>query len=150
MVHEGNTYFETCYGADFNPKLDDTQREACWNAWLAHYTRHQPAHRIDYAMRRVEALTAGEPPLTLPGITPGAPIPTPPEDDGLVLLEGVYAGAEAETRLDDDAQPAGVPHGCEGACTALEQACLARCTEGAVACRDACTQDRALCLGGCY
>jgi hypothetical protein len=149
MVHDGNVYFEDCYGSDFNPDVTDAQREQCWNAWLAFYTRHQPAHRIDYAMRRVEALQAGEPPLGLPGITPGTPL-EPAGDDALVTLEGPRAGAEAATRLDQHASPTGVPHGCQATCSAAETQCLDKCPPEVLACRDLCMRDRAICMNGCY
>jgi hypothetical protein len=151
MVHDGNVYFEDCYGGDFNPQISDAQREQCWNAWLAFYTRHQPAHRIDYAMRRVEALQSGEPPLELPGITPGVSA-----DDslgtggGLVTLEGPRAGAEAATRLDQHASAAGIAHGCQGACSGGETECLGKCPPDVVECRDICKRDRAICMNGCY
>ena len=149
MVHEGNVYFEDCYGADFNPRIRDADREACWNAWLAHYTRHQPAHRIDYALRRVEALQAGEPPLVLPGISEdGATAVIDPNADGLVTLQGPRAGAEANTILEHDAAP--VAHGCGQACGGVETQCLARCASTDLACRDGCALDRSTCLGGCY
>lgn len=149
MVHDGNVYFEDCYGGDFNPEVSDALREACWNAWLAHYTRHQPAHRIDYAMRRVEALQSGEPPLGLPGITTGAVAPVT-ADGSLITTEGPRAGAEAATLLDRNASPTGVAHGCTGACGDQESKCMAGCPENVLACRDNCMRDRAICMHGCY
>jgi len=76
VVAEGDYYFEQCYGRDFEPRAFDREREACWESWLAHYTRHQPASRVDYALRRVEDLQAGGPQPALPGI--GAPVPIDP------------------------------------------------------------------------
>jgi hypothetical protein len=150
MVHDGNVYFEDCYGGDFNPQVTDARREQCWNAWLAFYTRHQPAHRIDYAMRRVEALQSGEPPLGLPGITPGTPLEAEDESGGLVTVEGPRAGAEAATLLDRHAVAEGVPHGCQAACAGNETQCLEKCPPDVLACRDICMRDRAICLHGCY
>src|SRR5262245_32189465 len=54
IVHEGNRYFEHCYGADFDVRVTPAQNLACWQAWIAHYNRFQPSQRVDYAMRRVE------------------------------------------------------------------------------------------------
>jgi hypothetical protein len=148
MVHDGNVYFEHCYGSDFEPKVADSDREACWNAWLAHYTRHQAAHRIDYAMRRVESLQSAEPGLALPGIpNPGAPETIPPDPEGDITLMGPRAGAEAATVLENSAE---IPHGCTAACGALEQACDARCPADASTCHKGCATERATCLGGCY
>jgi hypothetical protein len=151
MVHDGNVYFEDCYGGDFAPKVTDSQREACWNAWLAHYTRHQPAHRIDYAMRRVESLQAAEPGLSLPGIpNHGAAQPVPANPEGDVTMEGPKAGTETATLLEHRADVAGIPHGCAAACTTLEQQCQTRCPADTVGCTDGCETERATCLGGCY
>jgi hypothetical protein len=148
MVHEGNVYFEDCYAGDFNPRVSDGDREACWNAWLAHYTRHQPAHRIDYALHRVESLQAGEPPLALPGISVdavAAPIDT--QTEGLATLQGTGKGPEVSTVLQQSAVP--VAHGCGAACSDLERVCLEKCQDN-VGCQDGCLRDRAVCMGGCY
>jgi hypothetical protein len=152
MVHDGNVYFEHCYGADFEPNVSDSDREACWNAWLAHYTRHQPAHRIDYAMRRVEALQAAEPGMSLPGIqNHGISEPVPPSADGNVTLEGPKAGAETANVLEtSSADNAEIPHGCAAACTVLEQACEKRCPADTAGCHEGCVTERTTCLGGCY
>jgi hypothetical protein len=151
MVHDGNHYFEHCYGADFNPHVRESDREACWNAWLAHYTRHQPAHRIDYAMRRVEALQSGEPAMGLPGISQAENVaPVDSAAEGLVTLHGPRAGAEVSTILDSHANPQGVDQGCGQACDAAQSVCNSRCPADVPACLDGCKRDRALCLGGCY
>jgi len=151
MVHEGNGYFENCYAADYNPKLQDMQREACWNAWLAHYTRHQPAHRIDYALRRVEALEAGEPPLGLPGLSSHWEQIASTSASGaeLVTLQGPRAGAEAATQLDPSAEPS-VAHGCTGMCNTYQSRCMASCAESLGPCANGCEHEKAICLGGCY
>lgn len=149
MVHEGNGYFEKCYGADFNPKRSDTEREACWNAWLAHYTRHQPAHRIDYAMRRVESLQAGESALGLPGLSPSPAPFVISSGSEAVTVQGPRAGAEAATRLQTEEEPS-VAHGCTGMCQIYEARCLTPCPERSGACAKGCEREKAICLGGCY
>lgn len=149
MVHEGNGYFEKCYGADFSPQRSDAEREACWNAWLAHYTRHQPAHRIDYAMRRVEALQAGEPALGLPGLSPSPPPFVLSAGSEAVTVQGPRAGAEAATRLQTSEAPQ-VENGCESMCRIYEARCLVPCPERSGACADGCEREKAICLGGCY
>jgi hypothetical protein len=151
MVHDGNGYFEHCYAADFNPKLNEEQREACWNAWLAHYTRHQPAHRIDYAMRRVESMQAGEPSLALPGLPqPGGQLPAVTGSDSeLVTVQGPRAGAEAATRLQPSVERA-VANGCAALCDRYQDSCIAACAQHTTACSAGCERENAICRGGCY
>ena len=148
MVHDGNRYFERCYGADFNPKIKETDKELCWQAWLAHYTRHQPALRVDYAMRRVEALSGGEPPLSLPSISAdvGVTQTGPQTSAELTSLHG--AQDTGDEPADTDAEP--VPNGCLSACNHFEHACIARCPENGTSCRRNCTRERAICLAGCH
>lgn len=152
MVHEGNVYFEHCYGADFNVRRTDTEREACWNAWLAHYTRHQAAHRIDYAMRRVEAIQSGEPALSLPGMDArSAQGHQSFEAAGLVTLQGPRAGAEVSTVLDPSAPTAGaLVNGCAEVCRADAASCGSQCPADAATCQRGCARDQAICEAGCY
>jgi hypothetical protein len=140
LVHDGDRYFEQCYGADFDPDLSKRQKEACWQAWIAHYTRHQPPQRVDYALRRVEAFQSGEPPLALPGLTPGTPAPM---DDRQLASLVHYAASDAT----DGGQ---VPNGCLEACAAYEARCVTDCPEDNVSCRHGCTREQAICLGGCH
>lgn len=150
IVYEGDRYFEHCYGADFDPRVTPEQREACWEAWLAHYTRYQPAHRIDYAMRRTESLQAGEAPLALPGL-PGQTSQVPVGDEHAALLKTAQLGVQPSLPGGDEAADAGeIPHGCLAACDRYEARCLSECETVSVACRRGCTRERAICLGGCY
>lgn len=151
ILHQGNRYFEHCYGADFDRRVTSAQNEACWTAWLAHYTRHQPAHRVDYAMRRVEALQAGEPALRLPGLqSSGASVGLGPEQQA--LLETAQQGNQPKS---DTAPPANaakvtIANGCLETCNGYEGRCLGECESSNVSCRHDCTRERAICLGACY
>jgi hypothetical protein len=155
MLHEGNVYFEHCYGADFDPKVRPEQREACWQAWLADYTRHQPAHRIDYAMRRVEGVQAGELTLRLPGLPGGqSEAPTDPVVARLVATRGAKAGAEVETLLEPPNDRRGHDHeanGCSETCASYQQQCEVACpTSDQPGCRSVCEREHQICLNGCY
>jgi hypothetical protein len=148
MVHDGDHYFEHCYGADFDRRVTPAQNEACWQAWLAHYTRYQPAHRIDYAMRRVEALQAGESPLKLPGLSRGVAPEVDPEHQS--LLETAQTGVPPKLAMkSSDAGAPAIPNGCLDTCNAYEAHCVAECPDD-VECRHGCTRERAICLGGCH
>jgi len=151
MVHDGNLYFERCYGADFDRQVDATKREECWQAWLGHYTRHQPAHRVDYAMRRIEALQNGEPMPTLPGLA-GASGNQVPVDPGLSTLVGGGAPRLAAVSQDADAGTLSseIPNGCLEACNTFDSQCVSECPSRNVNCRNGCTRERAICLGGCH
>jgi hypothetical protein len=149
LVHEGDRYFERCYGADFNAAISPHQKEACWQAWLTYYTKHQPAHRVDYAMGRIEALQSGEPAPELPG-----------------MVHAGHSGKELRADLDQadasaaharplematmmpDAGP--IPNGCLHFCNEYESACNGRCDRGSLACSSNCERERSLCLNGCY
>lgn len=150
-MHDGDLYFERCYGADFDRRVDPTKKEACWQAWLGHYTRHQPAHRVDYAMRRIEALQAGEALPTLPGMA-GAQGDQVPVDATLLAMVGGGAPRLATPRVDGDSGTVvhAVPNGCLDACNKYESTCVSECPGGGVNCRNGCSRERAICLGGCH
>jgi hypothetical protein len=151
MVHDGNLYFEHCYAADFDAHVTPADREACWNAWLAHYTRHQAAHRIDYAMRRVEAIQTGEQTLSLPGLPGGqADAPTDPKAAALIRPGATEVGQALSATLQPDGDAGEVPQGCSEACRGFEDQCAARCPPAAGACKPLCARERAICLEGCY
>lgn len=149
-MHQGDRYFEHCYGADFDRRVTPAQNEACWQAWIAHYTRHQPPHRVDYAMRRVEALQAGEPALRLPGLQQaGVAVDVDPSQQAM-LENAQQANQPKPEGSDNNAAKVSVPTGCLDACNAYEGDCLDDCESNNVNCRHDCTRERAICLGGCY
>jgi hypothetical protein len=150
MVHDGNVYFEHCYGAEFNEQVTPMEREACWNAWLADYTRHQAAHRIDYAMRRVEAIQGGDGTLKLPGATGGQnTAPTDPTVTDHMSVRSARVGAEVATVL-HAGDAGGVPHGCSAVCQAYGQRCKDVCPADSPDCLLLCTREEAICSNGCY
>jgi hypothetical protein len=149
MVHEGNVYFEHCYAADFEPKRSPAQRESCWTAWLAHYTKNQAAHRIDYAMRRVESLQSGERSPGLPDLAgPQQEAPMIGGEGAEVTRTGPRAGAEVATTI--VAGEGAVLNGCEPACTATFSACAEHCPKESEGCPAFCEREKTICLGGCY
>jgi hypothetical protein len=151
MVHTGNVYFERCYGAEFDDKVSPEEREACWNAWLADYTRHQPAHRIDYAMRRLEGIQAGDGTLRLPGISAGpTSAPTDPTIDERMKLRTARVGADVATLERRESDAGGIPHGCDSVCREYAQRCQQQCPPEAPDCSALCIRDGAICSQGCY
>jgi hypothetical protein len=149
MVHEGDRYFERCYGADFDGRVARTQKEACWQAWLTYYTKHQPAHRVDYAMGRIEALQSGDPLPRLPGLVPSS---QSEEEIAEELAEvDAAAGNESSLLLATMSADAGVVlNGCLHFCNEYESTCNERCERGSLACSALCERERSLCLNGCY
>ncbi|MDB4974329.1 MAG: hypothetical protein JWN48_2670 [Myxococcaceae bacterium] len=153
MVHEGDTYFERCYAVDFDPQVRPEQKEGCWQAWLAFYTRHQPAHRVDYALRRIEAVQNGEPSLELPGTVAAELLPQDVKTELTSLVRADAGVSRTEPRLlastmEGDAGP--VENGCSHYCGEYEAACNARCHEGSRTCLLGCESERKICLNGCY
>jgi len=144
MVHDGDVYFERCYGADFDARYPQAQKEACWQAWLAHYTKHQPAHRVDYALRRIEALQNGEPAPELPGLGNGtlsrSEVVAEPGGLDTNLLTSPNAGSDGGA----------IANGCVHFCTEYQAACNARCQGTGPACFAGCDHERAICLKGCH
>lgn len=145
-MHEGDVYFERCYGAEFDPRVSHDQREACWEAWLAYYTKAQPAHRVDYALRRTEALQNGESSPALPGLAPERAAQGG-VDAGPSSAHG-FSESAYDRVLDGDA--GAIPNGCGPACEAHERRCGARCPSESHDCQLGCQQERALCMNGCY
>ncbi len=59
-IYEGNVRFEHCYRLDMDAAITPTHREACWSEWKNLYTYGQSRDRIDYADRRIRALSSGD------------------------------------------------------------------------------------------
>ncbi len=147
-MHEGDRYFERCYGADFDARISPELAEACWQAWIAHYTKHQPAHRVDYALRRIEALQNGEPPPSLPEL-PSAGAGNAELASGVdAAVAIVGAPGMSESPVADDAGE--VPNGCLRACSDYEARCRADCPDAGGECELGCGREREVCLHGCY
>jgi len=150
LVHEGDVYFERCYGADFDHRIAQSQRESCWQAWIAHYTKHQPAHRVDYALRRVEALQNGEPPPELPGMVTGALGEKQVEAELQAVEQVANNNTSSLLAATADGDGGVVPNGCLHFCNEYEGACNARCQGASHACFVGCERERAICLRGCH
>jgi hypothetical protein len=152
MVHDGDTYFERCFGADYDPRVTPEQKEGCWAAWTAHYTKHQPAHRVDYALARIEAIQSGEHAPTLPGLGSGAvKVETAQVDDERASAETASSNSGSSLLMPMTASDAGpVPNGCLHFCNQYESRCNASCPGGNTACRLSCERERAFCLNGCH
>ncbi|MBO6934614.1 MAG: hypothetical protein JJ863_06560 [Deltaproteobacteria bacterium] len=73
MVHQSAYYFERCHAADLDDQRTVDERQACWAAWLRHWSSAQPAVRVRYAERRLAALSRGEAMAPLPHEAPGEP-----------------------------------------------------------------------------
>jgi len=151
MVHDGDVYFERCYGADFDTRYPQAQKEACWQAWFAHYTKHQPAHRVDYALRRIEALQNGEPAPELPGLSNGTLshnelVPERPDIDADASTYGTSLLASSDEAADGGL----IPNGCLHFCSEYEAACIARCQGTSPVCFVGCDREREICLHACH
>lgn len=154
MVHDGDTYFERCYAADFDPRLSEAKKEGCWQAWLSFYTRHQPAHRVDYALRRIEALQNGEPSPELPGsvvtAVAEAPWPASATDGAIAPADAPLTVPALSTTSTMEGDGGAVLRGCQQYCRQYESACNARCHEGTLTCWHGCEAEKTICLRGCY
>lgn len=154
-MHEGDRYFERCYAADYEVRVAVADKEACWTAWTSHYTKHQPAHRVDYALRRIEAIQNGEPAPSLPGLGRG-PLPSgslsSAEVDAEVQAASVESSNNSAALLTtislNDGGP--VPNGCLNYCNQYESRCNGRCPGTSTTCRLGCERERQLCLNGCH
>ncbi len=148
-MHEGDRYFERCYGADFDARVEPSQKEACWQAWITYYTRHQPAHRVDYALARIESLQNGEVMPNLPGLAGGGEQPRQVEQE-LAQADAAASNVSSQelVTIVPDAGP--VPNGCLHFCNEYESSCNARCDRGSLTCSANCEHERGVCLRGCY
>lgn len=149
ILYQGNATFEYCYAADREPSVTTAQRESCWQAWLAHYTRHQNADRVDYALRRIEALQFGD----LATMDTGAADPEAPED--AERTEQQVADDDpirSQNSLQDYATQGTHPakKGCKVTCEQLSLRCLHACQPDFEPCLDTCANEERICLGGCY
>jgi hypothetical protein len=143
-VHQGDRYFERCYGADFDAKVPVTKKESCWQAWITYYTKHQPAHRVDYALARIESLQNGDPLPTLPDLASEPSRPAEHDTDAAAS----DVSSQILVTMAPDAGP--VPNGCLHFCNEYESDCNARCDRGSLSCSANCEHERGLCLRGCY
>ena len=101
MVHQSAYYFERCHAADLDGERTVAERQACWAAWLRHWSSAQPAVRVRYAERRLAALSRGEAMAPLPFAGDEAPEEAgdgPPENVQ-VLVEASDSGGPPHVEL---------------------------------------------------
>jgi hypothetical protein len=137
-IHEGTLRFEHCYRIDLEPDAKSPQQKACWSRWLGQYTYGQPRDRIDYARRRLSALSAANakaPELRLTGergteerqfyVVAPAPEdlhgPPPPVATALPATLGAADATPTAT-----AEPPASP--CAKSCGSAWSSCNASCT----------------------
>ncbi len=148
-VYEGKIRFEHCYRLDLDTNIAPTHREACWREWTSRYTYGQTRDRLEYARRRIAALSSGDArrpqldlhrevdaavtasaateapvPTNLHAPPPPTATPAPPPDAGTTTVD-----ASAAARPEAGASPPGAE--CTKACQTIWQTCQARCDPGA-------------------
>ena len=129
MVHRSRAYFERCYAADFDARVVPTERRACWDAWLAHYTQGQPRERVQYARARLRADGAPAEPLIVADVAPGP---------------------SSTTDATTPTAPARSATGCDAVCGPALASCAARCDAAdPAACRAACDAEHRACVNAC-
>ncbi len=101
MVHQSAYYFERCHAADLDDQRTVDERQACWAAWLRHWSSAQPAVRVRYAERRVAALSRGEEMAPLPHESPGEPAVADdaPPGSAQVLVEASTSGGPPQIEV---------------------------------------------------
>lgn len=174
-VHEGAVRFEHCYGMDLNPRSEPNQRKACWQTWVAAYTIGQPRDRIEYAQRRLRALSGEDgdrpmlavdrerPPeerkfyLVVPSPTsvhaPPPPVATvvPATDGGEPADVPPTNDDRAKTALDKGPDGGRPPPGerCSTSCRDAWKSCDAACGSGTPKCVQ-CKNAYAACMRDCF
>jgi hypothetical protein len=173
-IHEGSVRFEHCYRLDLDLEIAPGHREACWKEWLSSYTYGQSADRIDYARRRVRAISSGDTSrpeldiagerrpeerqfyLVVPGPTsmhaPPAPIATRVIGlDGGVPPMSPTAAPPASLEPVPPAPPA-PEDDCAKACRTAHQSCSAACgaDAGSAAACKSCEPDYKSCMRRCF
>ncbi|MBN8616387.1 MAG: hypothetical protein J0L92_37725, partial [Deltaproteobacteria bacterium] len=111
-MEQANVYFERCHAADRDPRRDDLERRACWQAWRDHYEVGQPDDRLDYVRERLVMLD----PASGDALTLSAPEATSPDLAGSEMASPDLAGSEnvsstmaGETAADALGTPQAVP-----------------------------------------
>jgi hypothetical protein len=168
-IHEGSVRFEHCYRLDLDLEIAPGHREACWKEWLASYTYGQSADRIDYARRRVRALSSGDtsrPELKIAGerrpeerqfylVVPGpTSLHAPPAPIATRVL-GAESSAPPSPTLAPSAEPP-TPKApedeCAKSCRTSYQSCTAACSADAGSspvCKS-CDPDYKACMRRCF
>jgi hypothetical protein len=151
MVHQSHVYFERCHAGDYDPRVANDQRHACWAAWIDHYSDDQPPERVAYARERLGALEEGIAVDPLPGVEPT----TRASSTSAFLSSSASSelSTDAPPEVESDAPPRQAPsaHGaCAPVCAPRWDRCVANCAPNASACERACEAEHRTCMRGCY
>jgi len=169
MVHQSNSFFERCHGADFDSSVTPDQRGQCWSVWLEHYTLGQSPDRLVYARQRIVDIQTGQESVApMPGmptsqvegsytasyLSLGAPDTVPESPDQTETTDEATAEATASA-APSEAQPRrprapNADHECSEVCEPRWDACIARCDNPHGACRHTCETHHSTCLAGCF
>jgi len=125
MVHQSAYYFERCHAADLDDERTVDERQACWAAWLRHWSSAQPAVRVRYAERRVAGLSRGEAMAPLPHESAGEPAlaDDAPPGSAQVLVEASTNGGPPRVEVaPGEANPQGEDESGEPMDPAIEAA----------------------------
>ena len=114
MVHQSAYYFERCHAADLDDERSVDERQACWAAWLRHWSSAQPSVRVRYAERRVAALSRGEEMEPLPHQRAGEPAladDAPPGSAQVLVEPSINGGPPRVEVAPGEANPQGAGEG---------------------------------------
>ena len=136
-AYDGDVRFEHCYRLDEEQNIAPDQKRGCWQKWNRESTFGQPRDRIEYALARERALTAGRPQTGARHTAAGAsPMPTsafapPPQtlarDAGVVAsAPGAYCGAGCGKDWIDCGQSCNGA-ACQSGCDERYRTCMRRC-----------------------
>lgn len=163
-VQESHVYFERCYAADFDARIPLSEKNACWSAWLEHYTSGQPPERATYARERMYAIEHGESVPRLPGMPDAvvssrvAPVISgsvevseqvvPPSnvDEEEMARPRLRERRERQAPLPRTSNAICAARACEGAW----RTCTERCPRDGEACHTACEVEIRACARGCF
>ncbi|MAQ18822.1 MAG: hypothetical protein CMN30_29000 [Sandaracinus sp.] len=109
MVHQSSYYFERCHAADLDEQRTVDERQACWAAWLRHWSGAQPPVRVRYAEQRLAALSRGEAMAPLPRDQRQTPPPAQTSDvptGSAQVLVDASGGGPPQIELAPASEPA--------------------------------------------
>ncbi len=58
VAYEADARFEHCYALDETPGVAQIRRIGCWREWVERYRNQQTQDRVQYALGRVQTLSA--------------------------------------------------------------------------------------------
>jgi hypothetical protein len=150
MVHQSQVYFERCHAGDYDPRVANDDREACWAAWIDHYSDDQPPERVAYAQQRMGELEEGIAVEPLPGVEPSARL-TYTSSFLSSAVSTVEPAPESEPAVDAPPRQAPSAQGaCAPVCAPRWDRCAANCGAADAPCERACAAEHRTCMRGCY